>query len=303
MTVNFGAVSAAFRGGFLCLLASVVLAGCSGPTLLGASHVRHRVDVDPTIRYGSFHSNAVRGTLHYSVALPPGYGGSRKRYPVVYMLHGLPASDQAYRNIGGYAESLAATRYQAIVVGAQGARAGDTDPEWHDWRPGRNWETATQRELVGFIDAHYRTIAARSARAIIGMSAGGYGATLIALHHPETYKVIESWSGYFRITTPEGRTLDLGSDAANADASAHATVSQIGDLFRPYGPTFFGFYIGNQDPYPGFVGDNVRLSNELRAARIPHTFRIYRGSHNSTFWAQHQDEWLAGAVSHLDKPH
>ena len=285
------------------LLASAVLGGCGGgSSLLDGSHARHPLQAEPALSYGSFHSNAVRGTLHYAIALPPGYAGSRKRYPVVYVLHGLPASGTAYRGIDGYAESLAATGHKAIVVGAQGARAGDTDPEWHDWRPGRDWETATQHELVAFIDAHYRTIAARSARAIVGMSAGGYGATLIALHHPETYKVIESWSGYFHITTPEGRTLDLGSDAANADASAHASVARIGSLFRPYGATFFGFYIGNQDPYPGFVGDNVRLSSELKAAGIPHTFRIYRGAHNSAFWAQHQDVWLAGAVAHLDAP-
>ena len=47
------------------------------------------------------------------------------------------------------------------------------------------------------IDRHYRTIARARRAAIIGISAGGYGATLIAIHHPGTYQVIESWSGYF----------------------------------------------------------------------------------------------------------
>jgi enterochelin esterase-like enzyme len=47
---------------------------------------------------------------------------------------------------------------------------------------------------VTWIDDHYRTIPERSARGIIGISAGGYGATLIAIHHPETYSVIESCS-------------------------------------------------------------------------------------------------------------
>jgi S-formylglutathione hydrolase FrmB len=285
-------------------LASVALAGCgSSPRLLdGAAHARHPLRVYPTIAYGSFRSDAVRGTLHSAIALPPGYATSHRRYPVVYVLHGLPAGPNAYRAIGGYADSLAATRHSAIVVGAQGARRGDTDPEWHDWGPGRDWETATQHDLVSYIDAHYRTLSARSARAIVGVSAGGYGAALIAIHHPETYQVIEAWSGYFHITTPEGRTLDLGSDAANADADAHASVPQLEHRFGPYGRTFFGFYIGNQDPYPGFVSDNVRLSRELKAAGIPHTFRIYRGAHNGQFWDQHQDQWLSGAVTHLDRP-
>jgi len=155
------------------------------------------------------HVDAVDGTLHYSIALPPGYDTSGERYPVIYVLHGLPSSDQAYKGITGYADSLASTGHPAIVVGAQGARPGDTDPEWHNWGPGRDWETATESELVALIDDHSRTIPERSARGIIGISAGGYGAALIAIHHPETYQVIESWSGYFVLTDPDGTPLRL----------------------------------------------------------------------------------------------
>jgi putative tributyrin esterase len=168
--------------------------------------------------------------------------------------------------------------------------------------PGRNWETATQSELVSWIDGHYRTLARRSARAIVGVSAGGYGATLIAIHHPGTYQVIESWSGYFVLTTPEGKPMDLGSAEANAYASAHASVPQLEKKFGTYPKTVFGFYIGSEDPYPGFVEDNKKLSEELTAAGIPHIFRIYEGAHDQAFWTQHQDEWLAGAVDRLDRP-
>ncbi len=189
-----------------------------------------------------------------------------------------------------------------IVVGAQGARPGDTDPEWHNWGPGRDWETATESELVSWIDGHYRTIARRSGRGIIGVSAGGYGATLIAIHHPGTYQVIESWSGYFIITKPNGEPEDLGSAQANADASAHASVPQLKKRFAPYGKTFFGFYIGAQDPYPGFVQDNERLDRQLTAAGIPHIFRLYQGAHDESFWSRHQDQWLEAAVDHLDPP-
>ena len=178
----------------------------------------------PRIEYGSFHSEALAGTLHYSIALPPGYDSSRKRYPVVYFLHGLPANEEAYKNIGGYADSLARTDHHAIVVGAQGARAGDTDPEWHDWGPGRNWETATENELVAYVDRHYRTLPQRSARAIIGVSAGGYGATLIAIHHPGTYQVIESWSGYFVLTDPDGESVYVETENSVYRLTFHRPV-------------------------------------------------------------------------------
>lgn len=256
----------------------------------------------PTIRDGSFHSVAVDGTLHYSIALPPGYDSSGKRYPVIYFLHGLPAGPDAYKGIGVYADSLARTGHAAIVVGAQGAREGDSDPEWHNWGPGRDWETATASELVSVIDDRYRTIARRSGRAIMGVSAGGYGATLIAIHHPGTYQVIESWSGYFELTNPEGEPEDLGSPEATAQASAHASVPLLKDEFAPYGKTFFGFYIGAQDQYKGFVADNEQLDRELTNAGIPHLFELYQGDHSSAFWRSHQDQWLAGAVERLDPP-
>jgi enterochelin esterase-like enzyme len=289
------------------MLAATVLVGCGGATTSTTASVATSTALQgstgaPRVLDGSYYSDALEGTLHYSIALPPGYDSSGKRYPVIYILHGLPASDQAYKGIAGYADSLASTGHPAIVVGAQGARPGDTDPEWHNWGPGREWETATESELVTWIDDHYRTIPERSARGIVGISAGGYGATLIAIHHPETYSVIESWSGYFVLTTPEGKPQDLGSAEANADASAHAHVDHLEDEFRPYGKTFFGFYIGAQDPYTNFVPDNQALDRELTDAGIPHVFELYQGGHNGTLWHEYEDQWLAAAVERLDPP-
>jgi hypothetical protein len=103
---------------------ALVEAGSSAPSLGG------------TISYGSFHSRALRGTLHYAVYLPPGYGGGSTRYPVVYFLHGLPASENSYRAIGPVAKAIEQAHRQAIVIGAQGARNGDEDPEWLDRGPG-----------------------------------------------------------------------------------------------------------------------------------------------------------------------
>ena len=60
----------------------------------------------PRIIDGSFYSPAVRGTLHYQIALPPGSATDGKRYPVLYVLHGLPASAPAYKSVAGYADRL-----------------------------------------------------------------------------------------------------------------------------------------------------------------------------------------------------
>jgi putative tributyrin esterase len=245
----------------------------------------------------SYASSALRGRLRFAVYLPPGYRESGLRYPVVYFLHGLPASPYAYRGIGFVTQALERARLRAIVVAPQGARDGDPDAEYLDRGAGRNWETAIATELPRYVDLHYRSIASRRGRALVGLSAGGYGAVLLAFHHLESFSVVESCSGYFRPTNPAGTTsLDLGSPAANARASAHALIDELRANFRR-APIFVAFYVGIEDRR--FREENGRLDAELRAARIPHVFRIYAGAHEQTVWQAHARAWLALALEHL----
>ena len=253
--------------------------------------------------YGSYRSKALAGTIHYSVYLPAGYDGGTLRYPVIYLLHGLPNSDTAYRSIGFITRPVENSGLAAIVVGAQGSRKGDADPEWHDWGPGRNWETATAKELVSVIDRRYRTIASRQARALIGISGGGYGATLIAIHHPAVYSVVESWSGYFHATNPQGTApMDMGSKAANDWANAHTLAPKLKAFFKdyPYPKTHYGFYVGTSDPH--FVAENRQFDKELTAARIKHLYAECSGAHTESFWRAHEDEWVTAALRFLPQP-
>ena len=250
------------------------------------------------ISYASFHSSAMRDTMHYSVSLPPGYASSKKHYPVVYYLHGLPADQYAWRYIGWVATAVRHSGHQAIVIGAQGARSNDTDGEWHDWGGGRNWESSVERELVSQVDARYRTIPTRAGRALIGVSAGGYGAALIGYHHPGIFSVIQSWSGYFQPTNPAGTAvLDLGSKAANDWASLHAIVPHMRRrLGRNYNSTYFGFFVGTGDQR--FLPDNQRLAREMRNARVPnYLFRTYKGEHSSALWNDQAPTWLGRALA------
>lgn len=249
------------------------------------------------VRYVSFHSNAMRGSLHYAVVLPSGYATSKKRYPVVYYLHGLPATSRSYRGPGWIASAIRKRGGHAIVVGAQGARGNDPDGEWHDWGAGRNWETSVARELVGRVDGRYRTIARREGRVLVGISAGGYGAALIGYHHPGVFSVIQSWSGYFRPTNPQGTAvLDLGSKKKNAWANLHAIVPKMRRrLGRFYRSTHYGFYVGSGDGR--FLGDNRRLAREMKKYKVPnHLFRVYSGRHTMSLWQKHAPAWLARAL-------
>jgi S-formylglutathione hydrolase FrmB len=262
-------------------------------TTARAHHSRQR----SAIARLSFRSHALSRQLRFSAYLPAGYATSGLRYPVVYFLHGLPAGESAYEHIEWLRAALDALPRPVILVAPQGSTHEDADPEYLDWGPGRNWESAIAQELPEYVDGHLRTIPNRKGRALVGLSAGGYGAVILALHHLDDFAAIESWSGYFHPTNPAGtQALDLGSASRNKRASAHAFVTALRrDQKRR--PTFFAFYVGKQDAR--FHDENVQLDRELDAAGVRHFFAVYPGAHESTVWSAHAKAWLRLAADHL----
>jgi len=239
-------------------------------------------------------SAALGGEMHALVVLPAGYATSHVRYPVIYFLHGLPANSSAYLH-NAWLSSLAAQAGKAILVEPQGAREGDTDPEYIDWGVQRNWATYLTKELPAYVDSHFRTIRSRAGRAIIGVSAGGYGATMLGLDDLDEYSVIESWSGYFHATDPTGRD----TIAAPPGTNVHTLIATLVASNRSQ-PTFLGFYVGRGDPI--FVPENEQFNRELTAAGVPHAFAVYPGGHDVELWAAHAVAWLGLAFKHLATP-
>jgi enterochelin esterase-like enzyme len=268
------------------LLGAAALAGLA----LGDAAPSRQQDTD-------LQSQAIAGPLHYVAYLPSGYDQGTTRYPVVYLLHGLPATGTGYRGVGYVERALDQTGSSSILVAPQGATDSDTDPEYLDRGPGNRWGTAITSELVRAVDARFRTIRSRSGRALIGVSAGGYGAMHLALKHLDQFSVVESWSGYFHPTDPTGtKPLDLGSPSANAHADVHRQLQASRTRLKTL-PTFIAFYVGRDDAR--FVAENRQLNLELSRAGIPHVFRIYAGGHDQALWQRYAAPWLTLAVDHL----
>ena len=285
------------------LVASVLALAAGVGTASAVALESSTTSLKGTIAYGSFHSQAVAGTLHYAVYLPQGYAKSSTRYPVVYFLHGLPAGANTYRAIGPITQAIERANRKAIVIGAQGARINDTDPEWLDSGPGEKWETATAKELVKVIDSRYRTIPTRAGRLLVGISGGGYGAMLIALHNPNVYSVVESWSGYFHATNPAGTaSLDLGSKEANDWASAHTLLGRLRAFVGANGQNgYAAFYVGTNDSV--FRAENEQFFREIGAAGIKDvTFRLYSGAHNWSLWSRYAVSWLSAGLAEAAPP-
>jgi S-formylglutathione hydrolase FrmB len=264
------------------LLALLVAAGAAGSLL------RSSRDVDAGIT-----SVALAGTVHARVVLPAGYDDHpTRRYPVIYFLHGLPGSSVSYQGNDWLIDALSAVG-SAILVFPQGARGSDTDPEYLDWGKGRNWGTYVGTEVPRYIDKHFRTIPTRAGRALIGVSAGGYGAAEIGLNHLVRFSVIESWSGYFHPTDPTGtKALDRGPLAV-----VQALIPRLRADRRT---TFLGFYVGRGDTR--FRDENLQFDRELTAAHVPHLFELYAGAHETSLWQRHASGWLQLALQHLARP-
>jgi len=245
-------------------------------------------------------SQAIAGRLHFVAYLPNGYDQGMTRYPVVYLLHGLPATGTSYRGVGFVEQALDATGSPAILIAPQGSTDSKTDPEYLDQGPGNRWDTAITSELVRVVDARFRTIRSRSGRALIGVSAGGYGAMHLALSHLDQFAAVESWSGYFHPTDPTGtKPLDLGSKLANARADVHRQLQANRAVLKAL-PTFIAFYVGHDDAL--FAAENRQLNLELSRAGIPHVFRVYPGGHDQRLWQRYAAPWLTLALNHLAPP-
>ena len=153
-------------------------------------------------------------------------------------------------------------------------------------------------DLVHVVDRTYRTIPDRRGRAIIGMSAGGYGAALIGLRHLDTFSVIQSWSGYFHPTNPAGTApLDVGSPLAERRRQRPRLRAAAAGGFGSWQPTYLGFYVGDRDRR--FQAENEQLDPELRAAGVAHDFAVYPGGHTAALWNRHAPAWIGRAAREL----
>ena len=125
--------------------------------------------------------------------VPPGYSPSR-RYPVVYLLPGMPGSPWSYvksLSLAAVADTLI-DRHRVrpfVAVMPVAGPSGDYSGEWAG-----PWEDYLVERVVPWVSSH---LSVSGDRTIAGLSAGGFGAVDIALRHPRLFGRVESWGGYF----------------------------------------------------------------------------------------------------------
>ena len=112
------------------------------------------------------------------VYLPPGFTETR-RYPVVYLLHGMPGSPQEYAHslqLASWSDAQISSGALRPFIAVAPAAVTRKSAEWAG-----PWETYLVHDVVPWVDTHLPTIATPRGRVLAGLSAGGFGAVDIGL--------------------------------------------------------------------------------------------------------------------------
>lgn len=139
------------------------------------------------------------GRLSVVVTLPVDYD-PQLDYPVLYLLHGTDSSATSWFEEAGVEQ--AAAGLDAIVVQPEGGETG-----WYsDWSAAgddsRYWRTHHLEQVVPWVDGRYGTVAGPKGRAILGASAGGFGAMSYAQQRPDLFGTVVSLSGVLSLQDP-----------------------------------------------------------------------------------------------------
>jgi S-formylglutathione hydrolase FrmB len=246
----------------------------------------------------SLPSKILERAVPYCVLLPPSYDTDKtRRYPILYLLHGLGDNDQFLIHSGGMnlVEDLweqHALGELLIVTPAAGASFYINS---HDGK--RRYEDFFLQEFMPGVEKRYRARAGRGSRGIAGISMGGYGALHLAFRHPQLFAAVGAHSAALLEKLP------------NISAQNSRQMSQLrvlGDAFgSPFDPAFWNqndpltiasksnlaglkiyFDCGSEDEY-GFDSGAAALDKLLAVRHFPHEFHLYPGGHDWIYFAEH----------------
>jgi S-formylglutathione hydrolase FrmB len=295
----------------LALLLALVAAGPAAAT--SPIKVTSSQKLTPRLTAFVLSTPAMNFPVGVRVLLPSNYASSRRRrYPVLYLLHG-SFDDAASWTAKGDAEKLTAGLNLIVVMPAT-AGTGKAGGWASDWRNEGNggppmWETFTIRQLIPWIDHRYRTFANRSGRAVAGLSMGGFSSMSYAVRHPDLFVAASSYSGAVDTNNTkvqpviEGETLADGGATPDAIWGPRATDEIYWRAHNPWdlAANLRGMTLairtgnGERGPYddPGLtdpIEEGVwemshALHDRLDALTIPHVFDDYGpGTHSWPYW-------------------
>lgn len=183
------------------LVALVAPAGAQALKFRGGDGLRvlSAKRLDPRLFALSVSTKALPAPANVRVLLPTGYANHpRRRYPVLYLLHGTSGGAADWTTTGGAEQTTAG---KPLIVVMPDIALNDDGGGWctNWWNAGKRgvpeWETFHIDQLIPWIDRNLRTIRSRAGRAIAGLSQGGFCSMSYAARHPDLFGTALSFSG------------------------------------------------------------------------------------------------------------
>lgn len=225
-------------------------------------------------------STIMNKPINCVVIKPDSYKKKLTKFPVVYLLHGYGGS---YSNWIKRVPELKeyADQYQLMIVCPDGHYSS-----WYFDSPvdtSMRYETYIGREVVNYIDQHYRTIADKSHRGITGLSMGGHGALFLAFRHQDVFGAAGSMSGGVDLSESRNKfdIIKRIGDTLTYAASWHDLA--VVNMVENYSTASIQLFIdcGIKDI---FIRGNRLLHQKLLDLKIAHSYIERPGEHNWDYW-------------------
>lgn len=224
-----------------------------------------------------FFSESLEKATAMKVILPD--ASVKGPFATLYQLHGL--SDDCT----GWTRRTSIERYvdglPLVVVMPDGGRGFYTDA-----LEGDAYESHIMKDTIEFVEKFFPVRKKREARAIGGLSMGGYGAMKLGLKYPKVFASIAAHSGaYWRSdgagfpSTPE-RVRIFGEEPAEGGNDVFKLAEGLAGGDYPA----IRFDCGKKD---GLLGGNRDLHRHLLKLGMKHVYREYPGAHNWAYWDAH----------------
>lgn len=290
------------------VLSSLVLSALAGSNAIRATagifpaataQEKNAVKKDSRVQTVQFESKLTGKTLPYNVVLPVDYkqpGAKAKRYPVLYLLHGFTGHYDNWTTKTRLADYAA--QYSMIIVTPEGNNGWYIDGASV---PADKYETYIIEELIPDVQRRFRVSATREARAIAGLSMGGYGALKFGLKHPALFAFAGSMSGAISAATWGEKEIAAGPIRESlmqtfgpADSSTRV-ANDVPRLAREFSSKpkaslpYLYFDCGTED---FLFKDNRDFVQLLVQLKLPHEYRQLPGTHNWKYWDTQVQEVL-----------
>ncbi|MCJ7465204.1 MAG: alpha/beta hydrolase-fold protein [Maribacter sp.] len=240
----------------------------------------------------SMTSKILKSDRKYAVYLPPDYETSGRSYPILYLLHGAGDDQTGWVQFGEVLRITdtaikegTATPMIIVMPDADTGKRGYFNVG--DWK----YEDFFFKELMPYVEQKYRVKSDKRYRAVAGLSMGGGGSFMYALHHPELFSSACPLSAYVGPLTLD----DLKERLKRTDEKfTEAEVQQFFDQHNALSliesvPAdtikSVRWYIDCGDDDFLYEGNSL-VHIAMRKKEIPHEYRVRNGAHNWTYWRE-----------------